>query len=872
MSKKLPSQKSSQKSYELPEARRTSQVLLRSGKLQTNVELTPYEGESSILEKWAEFVGASDGTEAIPSYFRLVDLGTEFQNSKSFELFDIRKELKGLSAEQLIESLPNFSINYPRLSRRSILLLWITANDKKTLSDRELDFLRPVDPGTFSISQTAINSAIFAEDDAVKTRRALLKNVENAKTAYRKLEKLEDVAAGDFVTEEASFLTAVKPSKYENLYDIFDAMNVSVEIPFIVLVDRLVPGMPAKIFPKTSTQILPHEKWVEEIDKLPSGIHFKILNDTSDRIFQRLHLMLGLYSDGFWSPENHLEVAFKLRKTEDGQAVTEKNMLSIVQKSFGDRLKYSLGTSRQTGVKGIFEIPFGERSEGRLDSFNRVIFSDMIANDSLFSFFTFANEAEATLLNKERYHIYLTPDQKGIPKNSLGVLITPEGTEDKGGSVTQGKLIVRISHARSTEEAQATSRIIRKLFAHYIVKRDGIEKIYSNIFPKFSTVTVTKSKKSGTPKEDKKSGVRRLALGKIDPVTFGNRYPDQCQRHQMPVVLTEAQARKLQADLGAEGKAMFYEGRWYGCDPRETTDKDLLHLWPGLKPNTSKDEKFRTEVPFLPCCYKSDQTTKKSSTLYKYMHGGAASIISKKVPQSGLGYVLGSSKSIPPGRYGDLPYNWVKLLGLMKIPKITRGKQEAYPYLRHGVLESPASFVDCLLRTKLGPSSGLETEGDSTLQSTRVKIAASVPSILYGKQELYDYSVAEVQNLLRDPEAYLAPEDFVSVMEHYFELNIFLYEISATKPLGEIVIPRSSGVYFPRPFDPSKPTVFVVKQQTEGANYPYQCEIFCDLSVRGARFTFDAENPLVQMAIDLFNAANKIYITSAEGAEKLGGK
>ena len=533
-------------------------------------------------------------------------------------------------------------------------------------------------------------------------------------------------------------------------------------------------------------------------------------------------------------------------------------------------------------MKGIFEVPFAlpsdassEASTQRLPDFNKIIFSDLIANDPLFTYFTFANEAEATLLTKERYHIYLATNQKGIPKSSLGLLITPEGIEGTDTS----RLTVRVSHASSAEEAQTASRVFRKLLAAYVSKKSSVERVYSNVFPKFSAgAPSVKGKKVAVPKEDKKSGVRRLALGKLDPITFGNRYPDQCQRHQMPVVLSESEAKDLQVRLGAEGKAMLYQGRWYGCDPRESTDKDLLHLWPGLKPNTSKDDRFRTEVPFLPCCYKSDQTTKKSSTLYKYMHGGAASAAgSKKTAQSGLGYVLGSSKSIPPGRYGDLPFNWVKLMGLMRVPKITRGKQEAYPYLRHGVLESPSSFFDCLLRITDGPSPGSvrEEEQLSNLRRLRKKIAADIPSLIYGKQELFDLSVERTQALLTsggDTGPYIAPELFVSVAEHHFGVNIFLYEISAAKPLGEIVIPRSSGVYFPRPFDPSKRTVFIVKQQTESGNYPYQCEIFCDLSTRGAKFIFAPENPLVSMAIDLFNAANKIYITSAEGSERLGGK
>ena len=131
----------------------------------------------------------------------------------------------------------------------------------------------------------------------------------------------------------------------------------------------------------------------------------------------------------------------------------------------------------------------------------------------------------------------------------------------------------------------------------------------------------------------------------------------------------------------------IFKGNYYSCDPREEDDKDKGHLWPGL----TKDD----DGNLLPCCFKMNQYNKTSSLLYKYINSKEEQIEPKKIT-SGVGYIKASNKALEPGRYGDLPYNWIKLLTFLGEEKIEKGKQKTFPILLYSPIHSPDSFIHCM--------------------------------------------------------------------------------------------------------------------------------------------------------------------------------
>jgi hypothetical protein len=319
---------------------------------------------------------------------------------------------------------------------------------------------------------------------------------------------------------------------------------------------------------------------------------------------------------------------------------------------------------------------------------------------------------------------------------------------------------------------------------------------------------------------------------------------------------------------------MFFEGAWYACEPREPDDKNFKHIFPGLKKNTSElDKVYRKKHPLLPNCYVQDQYEKGAAELRKYykdiQKDDAMDV--QKDREGGMGYIVGPNKRLQAGRYGELPFNWDKLLSYLKIDKITKGRQITYPFLRHGVATGPDSIFHCLERAFNSSYASAPVEDKRKMVMTvRTKIGTA--SILKGRQELYDVDVPVIRAILADPARYVDPRKFVGVAESYYKCNIFLYVVDSENVNGNIVIPNHSQAYLLRKIDRKLPSVLIMMHETGTEDYPYQCEIMCYLDVQNSKVkdvTFSFINdPISMTAIRLLQDSNTVYTVSAEGYSK----
>jgi hypothetical protein len=577
-------------------------------------------------------------------------------------------------------------------------------------------------------------------------------------------------------------------------------------------------------------------------------------------------MLENLYSDGIWTVDNRVEIQFKVR-----EGLSEEDVNARFFGSLENRLEYEVVTSRQTSIKGVFTISD--------ILFDRIIFADLVATNEYFKYFLFFNEKNKTILTKPRFYVYYTPDQAGIISNSLALTITPQTSNGTPS------IIVRVSHAVNAQQANSARLITAKLFGIYLKEYDAIAAIYAGLVPDFAKSGVGTKKKE--KKEDKKTGPRAVALRKIHPEMFGSRYPDQCQKKSQPYVLKDKEEALAKAkELGDPHKVMLFEGTWYACEPREpyidpegSKDKDDKHLFPGLKENKPKtkdteyDKEFKKNHPALPCCFTQDQYEKKASLLRKYretLETGVEKVETMPEKEAGSGYIVGANKRLPTGRFGELPFNWDKLLNYLRVEKVSRGKQNFYPILRFGVIPAPDSVIHCLERAFNPRYVSLTTQEKKNLVSgVRKELASSELGV--ARQELYDYTPEDIQGMLLDEEEYLAPETFVTLLQTHYECNIFIYLVDDAHPNGNIVIPRNSQAHLTRDIDELKKTVMIIKYETETDDYPYQCEVVCQLDVRGGKIrgaecVFE-NSELSKMALRLFYDANEVFVISTDGYE-----
>lgn len=824
-------------------------------------EVYEYDDDNTLLERYT-----LSQPDSLSSFYRIENEDFILKDGLSLTVTSVRDSISKLNAEDLADQniVDSILLSYPNLKRREIGILWILdnyeiANQKpKPISAEDLEYLKKLDRIAF-LSQTKAQSTVEDFLKGIKRQRdEFSAKINKEKSIFTSVTKhRETIQPGPFSLEEISARLILRIPNGENLIDIFDALEPSKNVPFIILARK------RKIYYKIFKHIPPPMKWIDYVPPA-EGIYFKILNISSSGMSTRQIMIDNLYSDGVWTPDNRIELDFMIR-----QGVKEEDIRMRLFSALGDRVDYEIVTSRQMGIKGVFTI-------SNVD-FDKPVFSDFVATNPIFRYFLFLNEKTKTVLAKPRFYAYYAPDQQGEISTSLGLTITPL-TKDGINSV-----VIRISHALNLQQANSAKLIITKLISMYLQDYEQIAKIYETIIPTFKRMQTGKVAKP--KKEDKKTGPRAVALRKAQPEMFGSRYPDQCQKERQPYILkTEEEARRRAEDLGDPHKIMKFEGVWYACEPREpyldpsgNKDKDDKHIFPGLKENkpktkdTEHDKEYHKKYKYLPCCFTQDQYEKKASNLRKYnekMVSGKTDEIEER--ESGAGYIIGANKRLPPGRLGEVPFNWEKLLGYLGMKKIIRGKQEFYPILRYGVMQTPDSFIHCLERA-FNPRYSIITNKEKKDQVDQIRAEWADSNLGIARQELYNYTHEDIEEILLNSDEYVAPEDFISLAQKYYECNIFIYVVNTKHENGDIVIPRNSQAYLTRDIDETKKTVLIVKYETETNEYPYQCEIFCQLDeqdgkIRNIDCVFE-NSPVVEMATKLFYEANEVFVVSPDGYE-----
>lgn len=812
-------------------------------------------------------------TNALVSFFRAVDPNIIIAKGVRIKIEDVRDELSSINLDDktTIDALIS---RYPKLKRRELGILWILNRlDRKyvkrgkverTIPDATLRSLSVFDPHRFT-TWVSINEEIdFLNEVIAKQNAEFTANLKTGDRIFRSLSRVDPVTVSPFRLEDVVKIFTLRLPDQESLFDIFDAMDVSYNLPFVMMIYRgesyfkIYQNLPVEpLFTKDKKK-----GWVDEIPQ-QDGIYFKILNAPTRLLSSKRVTIGSLYSSGRWGPDNVVTLSFK------AQHRAEDEMWEKLVSVFGGRLRYEIVSARQSSIRGTFEISEIE--------FDRTVFADMVVNDPDFRYFLFLEESLKPVLSKEKLRVFFSPGHTYSVATSLALTFT-QNPEIKN------RYEVRVIRASDVQVAERVVYVISKLMRLYLDRKDDISAIYSNFIRGISTA---KPRKEVTVKVDRKKGDRLALLQDTNPSLFKNNYSNQCQKYQQPVIVSEEEAKRFAEEVGDPHKIAEFEGMWYLCDPnypptRISSKKSDTHVWPSLKENTEENKEYREKYPLVPCCLSSDQYTKKSSELRTYIArggrlpskatdvGGAEGDTTKKGKgKKDAGHVLGGVTILDPDRFGELPYNWERILGALGMEKVRRGKQTLYPILRYGVLSTPDSFLHCL-ELAFNP----EYLGSS--ESARVGYVAGVRADLakldlsITRQESFGYTDVEMREILADVTRYIDPDIWVELANIRYRCNIFLYVVDKGHQNGEVVIPRSSHAHLPRPVDPTRPTVLIFKYSSDDSDYPYRCEIACDSTSLPLRFTF-IDDDISTIAIDILEAANDVTVVTREGAERYRG-
>ena len=817
-----------------------------------------YDDDTSILQRYAE-----TAPDTLPEYLRVSSDPVPISEGVRLEVTDVRDVLKATELRELAkgEEMKNLLTEYPGLNKRDVALLWLhqhyTDTDRLDVMLMEHESsLRKIDRQKFYNTREVTELFRGYPKIVAEKRKELSKTLRRQTEVMKELDTVDAPEPGDFELEEVTLLISLALQNGVSLPDAFDALNVSRSIPFVHL--RYRGGDWYKIY----KHIIPPEEWVNH-DPSADGLYFKILSVPYSRLTSRGR-MESLYSDGVWLENNNVEIEFSV-DAEIGESSVKKKFFDAI----GDRLEYRVLQERQLSVKGKFSV------EDVL--FNRAVFADMVTNSPTLNYFLFFNERiqdtkgpYRSAITKKRFGFYYEPNQHYVLNTALTVIVTPYVSEEDNRQWVD----VRVMRASNFQQANAFRVVFSKLLGVYQDDYQATIDLYSDLLP------ATKAdfekyirKPRGKKKKDEKSGKRLVALKSKRPGVFRPGYASECfQAYQPYLITSEAKAEEVKRRYG-EHKVMEYidpttgKKDWYACEPREPGEKGT-HIYPGLRANKDKDHpRYREEVPFLPCCFTEDQYTKPGAILYKTLRAEEleAKDILKEAKIGDVGHILASNKRVGRGRFGQIPYYLSFVVKSAGYEEVEKGKQTFLPLLRYGVMDSPDSFLHCLEKAVTPGYSSLDKDGRiQSIRTVREKMAQM--NFAVARQELYDYSDAEIRELLLEEGNYLDPGLWVRLAEVYYDINIFIYQIDEAHPNGAVVIPRFSQAYLLRDISEAKRTVFIVKNEMASGDWPYQCELlvkFDQSAKRAKRFTYVFENdPLVEQAIRVLYDANSVSVVT----------
>lgn len=469
---------------------------------------------------------------------------------------------------------------------------------------------------------------------------------------------------------------------------------------------------------------------------------------------------------------------------------------------------------------------------------NKIVLLDLIMNDSYFSNYLYIDETIIT--QKPTVYIHFYTQEIGEIKAYLTEKIVdkkdPDIKNKKEFFENSYYVRVKISKAKNLESIEKFQEILSKLFTLYNQKYENIIDIYSEFIPlnELETKLTIKNKKRVTKKiKDKRE--------ELAPEIFVSNYTRFCG--QPPTIIND-EDEENEIERGRQ-VLTFPKDASEGAIPRKYICEYKKYPYPGIKTNIlSNSDKF----PYLLCCYENDQTNKPEFRNYYY----GEQLIDTTIDQ----HIIKSNKILNDKQVGYLPQNISKFFEIIDSDK-------NFEYYRVGVDKNLNSFLNCILFSlKLLNNTNIDLQ----LQNIR-KTLATDELAASSKQELYDYTIEDIINKIKNTNEYFNPNYFIHLLEVKYNCNIFLFTRNKDNPDGTIVLPRHVKGYFKNKNNFNN-NIFVYEHtgiEADNSKYP-MCEIICRWNKKGKKddleYVFSSDNDLVKNAFEIFQNFNDFYILS----------
>lgn len=448
----------------------------------------------------------------------------------------------------------------------------------------------------------------------------------------------------------------------------------------------------------------------------------------------------------------------------------------------------------ETKVVGIFYFP--------RQTLNKKVFADIVMNNPLFASMMSINESEKANKKKPGVYIYFEHPSTGHATATVTEQVSHKGDENyknKGPvDFPLNEKYVRVKiKAVNIKAVEAFQSLFSRLMIMYNSEYDSIVQFYRQFLPDFA-----QSEPIVIPP------ARREMLKDLAPEIFVVGYPRLC-RHQPTIIddqAAEAARAKGQQVMVFPKEDDNLPQNNYVCN---YTDKPF----PGLRRNPLENKDL---ISYLPCCYGPENPADQEGSIYRHYFLGEE-LLQREGAAKNMIY---TNKFVGPDKFGTLPEHITKMFSLIE-------RDDDYLFVRKGVYRSKSSFLNCVLEGFYDQNNILDLDSPAKREKELVKIRSQLATVANTgacMQTMYDFSVDEIIEAIRNPDIYFNPRYFIPLLEEYFDCNIFLFNRDKDNR-GKMVLPIHLKAFLKN--KRSARSIFIyehIGSESDHAEYP-QCEL-----------------------------------------------
>lgn len=551
-----------------------------------------------------------------------------------------------------------------------------------------------------------------------------------------------------------------------DIFDIFKNAVMSYDVPFINLSG----------FYKIMKNFVCPREWIADIEASVEKEEMIVLYVLNKYNYTKLTNKLNDYSKIVIKMERNDIIIYIDSKVEDYNKNTDLKEEQLLL-----RICNGLNLSNLSSIDcKIYPQQVRCNFYIRNKSFQKLLYLDLLMNNSLVSKFLIGNERYRIFNKKGGVQTIYKLNNMIFQLQSLYVTLPLRKRIGKNINVGDKAIEIKIMNAKNLLEVENLKSFLSFFFVLYDENKECLEELYTTNIPSFSQ----ESKSIETLLEGKKQEMEKKEqkLRDFAPEVFVLNYSRKCSKR--PKIITEEeyqiiqkQNEKIKKKSSSDKQQIdimkyplyneYSDVHYYSCQ----------HLKDHPHPGLIKME-VNGEPHYAPCCFDVDQSKKETS--WRYVYENQEKEEDKEEDEDEKGEVgnyklVKTNKSLPLNRIGNLSKDILHFFRLVDPYGI---------YVRHYVPKGPRSLL-----ASIAIANGVEADDmDEYIDDLIMNMKKAIDKEI-GFQNAFEYNKITLKQLLSQKEKFLDIRIFCEILEAATGLRILFFSHNRNYPDGTFSSP-----------------------------------------------------------------------------------